>query len=108
MNEEFFLVNVDDRALFPVKYSDILCVKIDRNYLKVITTYREFKVSGSIERVISLLPNFFKRVHTSYIINVKHLDTIQESFTECKVGNYTIPIGTPFREKIESQIKVFL
>ena len=107
MKEVLFLVKAEDQAFYTLKFKDILCIKIEGKHLHLITTDSELKVCGRIDKALSMLPSFFKRVHASYIINVRHLDTIQDSFTECKVGSYFVPIGPSFRQTIENQIRIY-
>lgn len=84
-----------------ILFSEILYVESQREYIKVVTTKKEFISRMSTHEIEELLPgHIFKRIHRSFIISLNKL----ESFTaeSADVNGIAIPIGRGYREVIEN------
>ena len=72
-------------------------IESDGNYVTFYTDKRPILARYKISEVLELLPKeYFTRIHRSYIVALKHLETIKK---HCVViDNKEIPISSKFRE----------
>jgi len=78
---------------------DILYLEADGNYVKVITPTDEFIASTTITRLSELLDSAqFMQVHRSFLINLKHIRTIDPQNNLVRIGDHDIPISRSFRK----------
>jgi len=79
-----------------VSIKNILYIESEGNYVTFYTTKRAILARYKISEVIALLPNqYFTRVHRSYIVAVKHIETIKK---HCVViHGKEIPISSNYR-----------
>ena len=107
MKENYLLVKVESGNYKLITFDEILYVSTDSKYLRLFTISNEFKVRASISQILKRLPQIFMRVHNSFIVNLQHLESKQDSFQECNVGSKNIPIGLSYRRTIKNKISVF-
>lgn len=87
----------DKKRLVKIHAEDILWIKADGVYSLLATTQRQFLLSvhlGMLEEKLKSHP--FARVHRSYLVNVLHVETIEEDILT--VGSESIPLGKSYRE----------
>lgn len=83
-----------------ILFDEILYVESQREYVKVVTTRKEFLSKISTNEIENLLPRQrFKRIHRSFIVS---LDKI-ESYTaeEIEVNGVAIPVGREYRDVLK-------
>lgn len=94
--EKFVFVK-DGTKLVKINYDDILFVEGLKDYVTIVT--RTQKVV-SLQRLkaleTQLPPDQFIRVHHSYIISLKAVDTIHKG--EVQIGTHMIPISDSYRK----------
>ena len=84
-----------------ILFSDILYIESQREYVKVVTTKKEYLSKISTHEIEALLPiSLFKRIHRSFIVSLNKI----ESYTaeEVEVGGVAIPVGRDYRHVLES------
>ena len=84
-----------------ILFSDILYIESQREYVKIVTTKKEYLSKISTHEIEALLPvNLFKRIHRSFIVSVNKI----ESYTaeEIEVGGVAIPVGRDYRHLLEN------
>ncbi|MFN0014541.1 MAG: LytR/AlgR family response regulator transcription factor [Saprospiraceae bacterium] len=92
MFQDRLFVKIHDRTI-RLFLHDILWVEAYDYYSKIVTRQRELLVTQTLKRFDELLtgnPDMM-RVHRSYIVNLKHIDEIGESFS--MINNQLIPIS---------------
>lgn len=72
-------VKVGDEILF-INTEDIIFFKSENKYTALNTFDSDFLINESMNFLEENLPDNFKRVHRSYIINVDHLDKLKKWF----------------------------
>ncbi len=106
-NDEIFIKK--DSALIRLKYKDILWVEAMENYV-VIQTYNEkFTIHFTMKSILKQLPAlYFKRIHRSYIVNVKNIEKIEDNevILESNKGMRNLPIGKAYKEKFMREINL--
>lgn len=97
--KDFIFLNVQKKKV-KISFSEILYIESQREYIKIITTKREYISKMSTHEIESLLPtNLFKRVHRSFIVSVSKIDSYTAEIVE--VNGVSIPIGRGYRVIIE-------
>ncbi|MDY8136144.1 LytTR family DNA-binding domain-containing protein [Aquimarina sp. 2201CG5-10] len=113
-NEDIISSNTTSQFIFvkseydtvKIQLSDITYVQGLKDYLKIYTidekpilTLMTFKDIQS-----KLPPEYFIRVHRSYIINIRSIDTIQRS--KIVIGDVRIPIGDSYKVEFTKRIGI--
>ena len=106
-NDEIFIKK--DSALVRLKYNDILWVEAMENYVVINTFDQKFTIHFTMKSILLQLPSdLFKRVHRSYIVNVKNIDRIEDNYViiDSSKGQKQLPIGKAYKEKFMKEINL--
>lgn len=93
--KDYLFLNVQKKKV-KILFAEILYIESQREYVKIVTTKKEFLSKLSTHEVEKLLPtNQFKRIHRSFIVSIERI----ESYTaeEVDVNGVTIPVGRDYR-----------
>jgi two-component system LytT family response regulator len=83
-----------------ILFSEIVFVESQKEYVKIVTTKKEYITKMSTHEIEALLPpNLFKRIHRSYIISVNKIESYNAESVE--VNGISIPIGRGYRDVVE-------
>lgn len=96
-------------ALVRLKYEDILWVEALENYVILNAFNEKFTIHFTMKSIESQLPvKQFKRVHRSYIVNVRKIDRIEDNSVYIKhnEGLKGIPIGKAYKDKFMNDINL--
>lgn len=98
IQQDFFFVK-DKRMMKKVKFEDILYFEADDNYAFIHTTQHRYIVYLSLKEIIKKLPQYFMRVHRSYIVNIRFVIGLkaQEIYVS---EEQSIPIGRSYRQEL--------
>jgi len=84
-----------------ILFSEILYIESQREYIKIVTTKKEYISKMSTHEIESLLPgNLFKRIHRSFIVSVSKIESYTAEMVE--MNGISIPIGRGYRDVIEN------
>lgn len=98
--KDFIFLNVQKKKV-KILFSEILYIESQREYIKIITTKREYISKMSTHEIEALLPsNLFKRIHRSFIVSVSKIESYTAEIVE--VNGVSIPIGRGYRDIIEN------
>ena len=98
-DRDYLFLNVQKKKV-KILFSDIVYIESQREYIRIVTTKKEYLSKLSTHEIEDLLPsNLFKRIHRSFIVSVKKI----ESFTaeEVEVNGVTIPVGRGYKDVID-------
>jgi two-component system LytT family response regulator len=98
--KEYLFLNVQKKKV-KISFSEILYVESQREYVKIVTSRKEYLSKISTHEIESMLPaNLFKRIHRSFIVSINKI----ESYTaeEAEVNGISIPVGREYRHVLES------
>lgn len=99
-SKDYLFLNVQKKKV-KILFSEILYVESQREYIKIVTTKKEFITKMSTHEMEDMLPtNLFKRIHRSFIVSVNKIDSYNAEMVE--LNGITIPIGRGYRDVIES------
>ena len=92
---------MSERKKVKILFSEIVYIESQREYIKIVTTKREYISKMSTHEIEALLPaNLFKRIHRSFIISVSKIESYTAEMVE--VNGVSIPIGRGYRDIIEN------
>lgn len=97
--KDYLFLNVQKKKV-KILFSDILYIESQREYIKIVTAKGEFLSKMSTHEIEDLLPaNLFKRIHRSFIVSVKRIDSYTAEMVE--INGISIPIGRGYKDVIE-------
>jgi len=98
--KDFIFLNVQKKKV-KILFSEILYIESQREYIKIVTTKKEYISKMSTHEIESLLPaNLFKRIHRSFIVSVSRIESYTAEMVE--MNGISIPIGRGYRDVIEN------
>ena len=93
--KDYLFLNVQKKKV-KISFSDILYIESQREYIRLVTVKNEFLSKISTAEIEELLPkNLFKRIHRSYIVNIRKIDSYNAEGVE--VNGIPIPVGRGYR-----------
>lgn len=96
---DFIFLTVQKKKV-KVLFSDIVYIESQREYVRIVTTKKEFLSKVSTNEIEALLPkNLFKRIHRSFIISLNKIESYSAKTVE--VNGVSIPIGRGFSDVID-------
>lgn len=94
----------DKKRLVKIYAEEILWIKAEGVYSLLATTQRQFLLSVNLGMLEEKLKNHpFARIHRSYLVNVLHVETIEEDVLT--VGLESIPLGKSYREEFYRRLQ---
>lgn len=97
--KDHLFLNVQKKKV-RILLADILYIESQREYIKIVTTKKEFISKMSTHQIEDLLPaTGFKRIHRSYIVSINKIDSY--SAEQVEISGHIIPIGRGYKDGIE-------
>jgi DNA-binding LytR/AlgR family response regulator len=96
-NTDLF-VKVNSRMV-RLNFDDVLYVEALSDYVNIVTPkhkYIVYTTLKALETRLAAFPNF-TRVHRSYLLNMKHIESIEDN-TANLYGGYHVPIGKSYQD----------
>lgn len=98
--KDYLFLNVQKKKV-KILYSELLYIESQREYIRVVTTKKEYISKISTHEIEDLLPtHLFKRIHRSFIVSISKIDSYTAEMVE--VNGVSIPIGRGYRDVIEN------
>jgi DNA-binding LytR/AlgR family response regulator len=95
-SKDFIFLNVQKKRV-KILYSEILYIESQQEYIRIVTTKKEYTSKMSTHEIESLLPsNLFKRIHRSFIVSISKIESYSAEIVE--VNGVSIPIGRGYRD----------
>lgn len=90
--------------LVKIMLEDILYIEAERNYCHIFTANQDYMVVNTLNIVCEKLTNKeFLRIHRSFVVNLRKLDAVAESYLE--INNKVIPIGKLYKDELMKSIR---
>jgi DNA-binding LytR/AlgR family response regulator len=97
--KDYLFLNVQKKKV-KILFSDIIYIESQREYIKIVTTKKEYLSKMSTHEIEAVLPSqLFKRIHRSFIISVNKIDSY--SADEVEVNGVFIPVGRGYRDNLD-------
>lgn len=96
--KDFIFLNIQKKKV-KILFSEIVYIESQREYIKIVTTDKEFIPKMSTHEMESLLPaNLFKRIHRSFIVSISRIESYTAEIVEVNGAS----IGREYRGVIEN------
>src|SRR5882757_5767613 len=96
---DFLFINVQKKKV-KILFSEIVYIESQREYIKITTVKNEYITKMSTHEIEAILPaNLFKRVHRSFIVSIRRIESYTAEMVE--VNGVSIPIGKGYRDSME-------
>jgi two-component system, LytTR family, response regulator len=97
--KNYLFLNVQKKKV-RILFDDILYVESQREYVRIVTTKREFLSKISTHEIEALLPSsLFKRIHRSFIISLDRIEAYTAE--EVEINGVAIPVGRDYRHMLD-------
>jgi DNA-binding LytR/AlgR family response regulator len=94
--KDFIFLNIQKKKV-KILFSEILYIESQQEYIKIVTTKKEFVSKMSTHEIEALLPaTLFMRIHRSYIVSLSKIESYTAEIVE--VNGVSIPIGRGYKE----------
>lgn len=105
INQDFIFVRAEYENI-KLNFSDILFIEGLKDYVKIYTTDNKYTLTLiSLIKLETLLSSKgFSRIHRSYIINIKHVKSIQKN--KALIGDKRIPISESYKNAFFEKINL--
>src|SRR5689334_15035948 len=98
--KDHLFLNVQKKKV-KILFSEIVYIESQREYIRIVTTKKEWISKMSTHEIEALLPsNLFKRIHRSFIVALNKIDSYTADSVE--VNGISIPIGRDYRDSIKN------
>ena len=98
--KDFIFIHTE-RKKVKILFSEIVYIESQREYIRIVTTKKEYISKMSTHEIETLLPaNLFKRIHRSFIISISKIESYTAEMVE--VNGVSVPIGRGYRNNIEN------
>lgn len=98
--KDYLFLNVQKKKV-KILFPDIVYIESQREYIKIVTTKKEYISKMSTHEIEALLPaTLFKRIHRSFIVSVSKIESYTAEMVE--VNGIAIPVGKAYRDVIEN------
>lgn len=102
---EFLFVKVN-KKLVQVRLDDILYVEALSDYCVLVLDKQKLIVYSTLRRLEErLAASHFVRVHRSYIINMRRVETVEDHMVQ--FAKVEVPVGKSYQEGFQRQLKAF-
>ena len=100
--ENFIFIKERD-VFVKIELNDILFVESDNVYLNINTPAKVYVVRNKLENFLNCYAHHnFMRVHRSYVINVNHLQSLNN--ISVVVGGHEIPINKTYKRELMAMV----
>jgi two-component system, LytTR family, response regulator len=98
--KDFIFLNAE-RKKVKVLFSEIVYIESQREYIRIVTTRKEYISKMSTHEIEELLPvNLFKRIHRSFIVSISKIDSYTSEMVE--LNGVSIPVGRDYRDIVKN------
>ncbi len=99
-----YIIVRSDRKIHRIYYEDLLFVEGAMEYVNFITTERKIMGLFSLKELTDTLPDSFMRVHKSYLVHLKKIDSIDGN--QVIIGSHTIPVARNHKAELLKKLNM--
>ena len=86
-----------DKKMIRINFDEILFFEAVKEYICIHTAGQKILMYKRMKDLLEKLPDYFIRVHNSYIINCRYINKVEGNFA--MVGKENIPLGISYKDK---------
>lgn len=90
------LIKINDKYK-RISIHQIEFIQSDSKYVTLHVGQRKFSLRSTLKNIELILPNHFLRIHSSYIVNLKHIQTIQVQEQNVELTNGSVPFSRKYK-----------
>ncbi|MBU3821102.1 LytTR family DNA-binding domain-containing protein [Flavobacteriaceae bacterium XHP0103] len=94
----------DGNKLVKIELEAVMYFKSEANYISVVTEDKKILTLMTLKDLLNKLPDYFQRVHRSYIVNLNKIDSINNNMVE--LGENHIPISQSYEKELLTKINL--
>lgn len=100
IHDDYIIVRAD-RKHYKVNYEDLIYIEGQKAYVTFHTSSKRVTALASLKDLEEKLPDkLFIRIHKSYIVSVKKIDSLEGNMIE--LGDKHLPIGKSYKKDVET------
>jgi DNA-binding LytR/AlgR family response regulator len=97
---DHYLIIRADRKHYKVNYEDLVYIEGQKAYVTFHTKNKKITALASLKDLDEKLPeNDFTRIHKSYIVSVKHIESLEGNILE--INGLHLPVGKSYKVNVE-------
>lgn len=105
VEEEAVIFIRDSNIVKRLSLDDILFAEAMGDYVKLHTAQKFYAIHNTLKTVEERLPvSKFQRVHRSYIVAIRKIDTLQDG--ALVLGNKTVPVADAYRAALNKRLNI--
>lgn len=105
VEEEAVIFIRDSNIVKRLSIDDILFAEAMGDYVKLHTTQKFYAIHNTLKTVEERLPvSKFQRVHRSYIVAIRKIDTLQDG--ALVLGNKIVPVADAYRAALNKRMNI--
>jgi DNA-binding LytR/AlgR family response regulator len=89
-----------DRKHYKINYDNLIFIEGQKAYVTFHTTNKKVTALASLKDLEDQLPpDLFVRIHKSYIVSIKHIESLEGNLIE--INKNQLPVGKSYRQAVE-------
>lgn len=94
--------------LVKVRFSSILFIEVQNRDCIIYTAHNEYKIRRTLAEVEERIPDgLLSRVHRSFLVNMKCLDSYDTLRNKIIIGEHEIPVSKGYKNEVLSSLNLF-
>lgn len=103
LNDRIFVR--EKEKMVKVLYTDILYIEAERNYCNLVTMHKTYLLTMPMKNLETQMPqNRFQRIHRSYIINLEHVEALDEF--SVTIAHKVLPMSKTYRAHLIGRVRI--
>jgi two-component system, LytTR family, response regulator LytT len=87
-----------------LQFDELLYLESEENYAVLVTTKGNYALKSTLKNMLDVLPEYFWRIHKSYVINLHHLNGFDAE--EVTIDKKNLPLSRGFYPLLLEKLKV--
>lgn len=103
--ENNFITIRADRKWYKVNFDDLIYIEGQKSYVTFHTRTKRITALISLKELVDTLPkDRFIRIHKSYIVSIRHIETLEGNLIG--ISGQKLSIGSSYREKVNGLFRI--
>jgi DNA-binding LytR/AlgR family response regulator len=105
ISEYHFMTIRADRKWYKINFDDLIFIAGQKAYVTFHTRTKNITALKSLKELEETLPpEKFIRIHKSFIVSIRHVETLEGNLIS--IGGQKLSIGSNYREKVKGLLKI--